>query len=123
MKTAVDGSNKLQSENERIGGKLNEIVEKYQEREKVSWTEITFYVIFRTLVIRRVLITSTVTKLAKLRQPNLSLLTPKHLASFYLCASIAAVANRRQYVMKCSWLHIRTQIIRVASDMITARTI
>ena len=41
MKTAVDGSNKLQSENERIGGKLNEIVEKYQEREAVSGHYVT----------------------------------------------------------------------------------
>ena len=36
MKNAVEGSHKLQSENERIGGKLNEIVEKYQDREAVS---------------------------------------------------------------------------------------
>ncbi|CAK8671920.1 unnamed protein product [Clavelina lepadiformis] len=33
MKTAVDGSKMLQSENERIGGKLNEIVEQYKSRE------------------------------------------------------------------------------------------
>jgi len=42
MKSAVEGSSKLQSENDKMGGKLNDIVKKYQAREAVSWLYCAF---------------------------------------------------------------------------------
>lgn len=36
MRTAVEGSKQIQSENERMGGKLNEIVTYHKNREEVS---------------------------------------------------------------------------------------